>query len=156
MDQDAFRETYREVNERFCAFEKSILTNACGCSQAERFCIAEREGVHCRSDEARQRCLRVLELLRDQARFALRTRQEKAGLPHGKAMRIQVGGMRGIRALIEPGAEDPDAIPDVAALLSRAETQFGGLEALPYSRIMPHVSAYRGRPRRARRNRDPG
>jgi len=52
MDQDIFRRTYREVNERFCAFEKGVLTNNCECSQAERFCIAEREGVHCRADAA--------------------------------------------------------------------------------------------------------
>jgi hypothetical protein len=151
MDQDAFRQTYREVNERYCAFEKSVLTNLCACSLAERFCIAEREGVHCRSEQGQQRCLKALALLREQAQFALRTREDKAALPHGKAMRIQVGGMRGIRALVEPEAEDPKAIPDVDALLARAESIYGNLEALPYSEIMPHISAYEGRPRRARR-----
>ena len=44
MDQDIFRRTYKEVNERFCAFEKGVLTNNCNCSQAEKFCIAERTG----------------------------------------------------------------------------------------------------------------
>ena len=151
MDQDAFRETYREVNERFCAFEKSVLTNRCNCSMAERFCIAEREGVHCNSDAGQKRCLKALRLLREQAHFALRTHEDKAILPHGKAMRVQVGGMRGIRALIEPDAADPRAVPDVDALLSSAETVYGNLESLPYSQIMPHIAAYQARPRRARR-----
>jgi len=150
MDQDAFRQTYREVNERYCAFEKSVLTNRCDCSMAERFCIAEREGVHCRSEQGQQRCLNALALLREHAQFALRTREDKAILPHGKAMRIQVGGMRGIRALIEPDAEDPKAIPDVDALLARVEAAYGDLQSLPYSEIMPHIAAYEGRPRRAR------
>lgn len=153
MDQDAFRQTYRDVNERFCALEKSVLTNQCNCSESERFCIAEREGVHCNSDAAQARCLKVLSLLRDHARFALRTNEDKAILPHGKAIRLQVGGMRGIRALLEPHAEDPLFIPDVAALLLSAEAQFGRLEDLPYSEVMPAVAAYQGRSRKRRRDR---
>ena len=95
MDQDAFRKTYHEVNQVFCAFEKSVLTNECQCSQAERFCIAEREGVHCRAEDRQARCLKWLELLREQARFALRAEEQRQLLPHGKAIRLQVGGMRG-------------------------------------------------------------
>ncbi len=151
MDQDAFRKTYREVNERFCAFEKSVLTNRCECSLAERFCIAEREGVHCGSEVGQQRCLRLLALLREHTQFALRTHEDKAILPHGKAMRLQVGGMRGIRSLLEPDAQDPGAVPDVNGLLASAETQFGDLEQLPFSEIMPHIAAFEGRPRRSRR-----
>lgn len=151
MDQDAFRETYREVNERFCAFEKSVLTNRCNCSQAERFCIAEREGVHCRSETGQERCLKALALLREHAHFALRTQEDKASLPHGKAMRIQVGGMRGIRALLEPEVANPVSIDDVDATLAEAEQRFGTLDTLPFSSIMPFIAAYEGRPRRSRR-----
>lgn len=151
MDQDAFRQTYRNVNERFCAFEKSVLTNQCECSKSERFCIAEREGVHCTSDEGQARCLEALSLLREHARFALRTHEDQGILPHGKAMRIQIGGMRGIRALLEPEAPDPQNIPDVAGLLQSAVAHYGSLEALPFSEIMPAVAAYQGRKRRSRR-----
>ena len=151
MDQDAFRATYREVNERACAFEKAVLTNRCACSRAERFCIAEREGVRCLSQEGQERCRRALAILREQAQFALRTHEDQAMLPHGKAIRIQVGGMRGIRALLEPEAEDPETVPDVFDLLARAECEFQGLENLPFSRIMPWIAGYDPRPRRRRR-----
>lgn len=154
MDQDAFRETYREVNERFCAFEKSVLTNQCECSQAERFCIAEREGVHCNSDIGQERCLKLLGLLREQARFALRTNpDDKALLPHGKAIRIQVGGMRGLAAVLAPEQPAPDRIDDVYATIAQAEQQFGSLDALPFSDIMPQIAAYKGRKRSRRRGR---
>lgn len=153
MDQDAFRRTYREVNECFCAFEKSVLMNQCHCSQAERFCIAEREGVHCLSEEGQTRCLHVLNLLREQAKFALRTHEEKAILPHGKAIRIQIGGMRGIRLLVTPNADDSDAIEDIHGILDQAEQMFNTLEALPFSDIMPSIAAYKGRTRRRKRDR---
>lgn len=155
MDQDAFRKTYRDVNQRACLFEKSVLINQCNCSQAERFCIAEREGVHCLSDQGQQTCARALELLREHARFALRSNEDQAILPHGKAMRVQVGGLRGIRALLEPEADNPVEVPDVNAILLQAIETYGGLEALPYSEIMPAIAAYKGKTRaRRRRNRD--
>jgi hypothetical protein len=153
MDQDAFRQTYREINERACLFEKSILTNQLGCSRAERFCIAEREGVHCRSEAGHARCQRALDILRKQAHFTLRTLDTKAMMAHGKAIRIQVGGMRGIRALLEPNAPDPGQVSDVDGLLAVAEQRFGDLTQLPYSEVMPHIAAYQGRPTRRGRRR---
>lgn len=155
MDQDAFRQTYREVNERFCAYEKAVLTNKCGCSQSEKFCIAEREGVHCNSDAGQARCLRFLDILREQARFALKTVQQDRNnrLPHGKAIRVQVGGMRGLFSVLNPGETAPDFIEDIDGLLQAAEEHFGALEELPFSAIMPEIAAYEVK-RRSRRDRD--
>ena len=152
MDQDAFRKTYREVNDVYCAFEKSVLTNACGCAQAERFCIAEREGVHCRDAASQQRCLAWLELLREHARFALRTEEEKKLLPHGKAIRLQVGGMRGLLGVLSGNDPETAIVEDVDATLATAEARFGKLEAVPFSTIMRAVAAYKVR-KRSRRNR---
>lgn len=152
MDQDAFRKTYHEVNDVYCAFEKSVLTNACGCSQAERFCIAEREGVHCRDVASQQRCLAWLELLREQARFALRTEEERKLLPHGKAIRLQVGGMRGLLGVLSEGSPETATVEDIDGALTTAEGRFGSLEAVPFSAIMRAVAAYQVR-KRARRNR---
>jgi len=151
MDQDAFRKTYREVNEIYCAFEKSVLTNECRCGQAERFCIAEREGVHCRAQDRQMRCLRWLELLREQARFALRADEERRLLPHGKAIRLQVGGMRGLSKVLDTEHHDATTIGNVDDLLTEAERQFGVLEKLPYSVIMREVAAYQVRRRSRRR-----
>ena len=102
MDNQVFRETYDAINERYCPFEKSILTNQCACSRAQRFCIAEREGVHCQADEAQARCIGLLQLLRNQARFALKTTDGSAALAHAKAMRVQVGGLRGLHRALHP------------------------------------------------------
>ncbi|MGD2117730.1 MAG: hypothetical protein PVG66_05175 [Chromatiales bacterium] len=143
MDQDAFRTTYREVNERFCAFEKSVLINQCKCSQAERFCIAEREGVHCKIDAGQARCLELLEILRDKAKFALRTdASTRRTLPHGKAIRIQVGGMRGICQSLHPDQPVPDAIDDIDRILLEALQRFVSFERLPFSQIMQQIAAY--------------
>jgi len=153
MDNEIFRKTYREVNERFCPYEKSILTNQARCSRAERFCIAEREGVHCKSDAAQQQCLELLELLRQQSRFALKSSDNRAALPHAKAMRVQVGGLRGIYRFLHPDEPVPEPIPDVFGVIQAAREQAQGLERLPFQEIIKAVAAYQGRPRSSSRRR---
>jgi hypothetical protein len=148
LDSDAFRRTYRAINERYCAFEKGILTNQCNCSEAEKFCIAEREGVHCGSDEAQETCVALLDLLRQQARFALKVNEQQRALPHAKAMRLQIGGLRGIAVALDPEAPAPAEIADVRDLLLAAIARFGDLEHLPFPQIMQQIAAYRGRRRR--------
>lgn len=148
MDQDAFRETYREINEVYCAFEKSILTNECRCSCAERFCIAEREGVHCKDEVSQSRCLQWLALLRQQARFAVRGNEERHLLPHGKAIRLQVGGMRGLGAILNA---DIETVDDINHALHQAEVEFDTLAEIPFSEVMREVVAYRVRKRSRRR-----
>ena len=153
MDQDAFRSTYREVNERYCAFEKSILTNQCTCKQAERFCIAEREGVHCQIDDGQARCIEALDTLREQARFALRTdNHSQKILPHGKAIRIQVGGMRGIYHVLNPEKQIPEPVPNINDLLLLALNTFGDFSSLPYSTIMQQIAAFEIKKRSRRKD----
>jgi hypothetical protein len=145
VDSEAFRSTYRAINERFCPYEKAILTNQCACSLARKFCIAEREGVQCSSDSAQADCLELLERLRQQARFALKLTDTRGALPHAKAMRIQVGGLRGIQSSLTPDDPAPLFIADIRAMVEAAIERFGALERLPFDHIMQQVAAYRGR-----------
>jgi hypothetical protein len=147
VDNEVFRDTYRAINERFCPYEKAILTNNCACSKAQRFCIAEREGVRCASDVAQGRCIETLELLRQQARFALKATRDSAVLPHAKAMRVQVGGLRGIHVALHPDVPPPVQIADIHGLLIQAVERFGDLTALPFQIVIQQVAAYQGRSR---------
>jgi hypothetical protein len=146
MDQDAYRRTYREINERPCVYEKSLLARHCGCSQSKKVCIAEREGLHCVSDEAQVQCNELMEALRKQARFALKSNDEKGTLPHGQAMRLQIGGLRGLYLALNPDEENPPkAIDDVYELITQAKKTFNGLDNLPFQTLIQQVAAYRGR-----------
>ena len=151
MDQEAFRETYQQVNERFCAYEKAILTHQCACSQSKKLLIAEREATHCRSDAAQAQCLAYLEKLKQHARFALKLTGNTKVLPHGKAIKIQVGGLRGLQQVLDPDADPASRIDDVTALIARALARYEHLDKLPYSTIMQQVAAYQGRRRISKR-----
>lgn len=145
MDQDRFRQTYREMNERACLFEKSVLSGRCSCSQSARFCLAEREGVHCVSDEAQAQCEDLLELLRHHGRFALKLNDAAGVLPHGKAMRLQIGGLNGLFVAVTEISEPPATITDIHGLIGQAIEMFGDLKRLPFNEIVKQVAAYKGR-----------
>jgi len=133
-----------------CPFEKTLLSNRFGCSHATRYYIAERESGGCDDPDARARCLRLLGLLRDNARFTLRLRGPLGPLPHGMEMKVQYGGLLGLQQVVPEAAADPARVADIHALVSQAEAEFAGLEALPFNRIVPQVAAYEHRRARGR------
>lgn len=145
MDNDAFRKTYHEINERFCPFEKTILASQCTCSRAARFLMAEREGVNCKSDISQQQCLDFLDLLRRQSRFILKSSDARSALPHAQAMRLQVGGLRGLCCIIDPDSPVPEKIENVTGIVEAAVSRFGGLDRLPFQEIIKQIAAYKGR-----------
>ncbi len=154
MDQETFRQTYREINERDCVYEKAVLTNQVGCRHAERFCIAEREGLTCHSAEGRERCRRWLDRVREETRFALKTAADGGHRPlgHGKAIAAQVGGLRGLYLVLYPDAVPPATIADVDALLNEAVARHSGFEAIDMAPVVRQVAAYKIK-KRARRRR---
>jgi hypothetical protein len=136
MDQDAYRKTYTEINERFCVFEKGILSGNCNCRLAKRFCLAEREGVHCGSGPGQETCSTLLGLLQEHSRFALR---------------LQIGGLKGVaQATASRTGETPDEpLGDINGLLSQAIALFGELGNLPMQEVIHQIALFKGRVRRS-------
>lgn len=130
-----------------CPFEKVILSTRSGCSMSARYYVGERTGVYCQREEARRDCIDLVKNLRDNARFALKVTDTTDSLPFGKEMKILFGGLEGLRAALDPGAELGGGIADIHALVEQAKVQFDGLRALPYPQLVKAIAAYRS-PRR--------
>jgi len=150
MDHDAYRKLYRDMNQRYCLFEKTILSGQCSCSQASRFFLAEREGMHCNSDSGQCKCEQLLKLIRLHARFTIKLASQTAALPHAKAMRLQIGGLQGLYMALHPEEEKPAIVEDVYALIGIAVDTYEDIEQLPFQEIIKQVAAYKGRNRRSR------
>ncbi len=148
MEEDEFRATYHAVNQRRCVFEKALNTRRCECSRAARFCLAGRDGVACKSPAAHALCTALIATLRSNAKFALQLTRVDDALPHGKEIKIQHGGLLGLRdALGERGADD-DRIQDIHALIDAGLKHYGDLNALPYGEVVKTIVAFKGRVRR--------
>jgi hypothetical protein len=150
MEENEFRSTYRELNARPCVFEKAILARCGGCEHAQRLYLAEREGIGCGSPDAYKDCAGLLGLLREKALFALHLTQLQRPLGHGKELKLQCGGLRGLDAVLGDEPRDPQAgrgPNNIHALVKRGRERFESLQALPYARIMQEVARFRRRRR---------
>lgn len=147
MDETSFRQARGTINPHPCPFEKAILARCCACPLSERRHIAEREAVACREPGIRESCVALRALLRRNSAFALKHPDVEGPLPHIQEMKVQCGGLLGLqRALAPEGTVD-----DVAGLVQAAGQEFGGLENLPYSKIVQSVVACQPRRRGQRR-----
>ena len=148
MEEQEYKNTYRAINEVPCPFEKAILSTRCGCEKSRKVNIAGREAVGCSSPAARQDCLALLEAMRRSAMFALRLTTPSNILPHSKEMKVQCGGMLGLRNLVLPDHAPEPHVENIHAVVAAAQALHGSLDALPYGEIVKQIAAFEPRPRR--------
>ncbi len=140
MDENQYRQTYREVNAVPCVFERAILRRCGSCEYAQRLNIAEREAVSCKSGDARASCRNFLDIMHGKSMFAVRPEQENAPLPFGKEIKIQCGSLLGLQSEMS----EPSPI-DIHRLLDQAITKYGEVEKLPFETIVREVNAFKSR-----------
>ncbi len=143
MDEAAFRHARGEINRLPCVFERALLARHAACELAVRHQIAERESVACAQPVARALCAQMEALLREKSAFALGVTGTGRILPHAMVMKIQCGGLDGLKALLDPGT----VAPDVRRLVRMAQERYGDLAALPFSEVVQGVAAWKARRR---------
>lgn len=153
IDEDFYRQTYHEVNPDHCVFEKGMLTNQCRCSRNQKLLIAEREAASCTDKEAKTRCQAFLDTLQQQARFALKVSSARQKLGHVKAVKVQIGGLRGLYQALHPEEEIPTPVPEVAGMLEEALRVWDSFDKLPFPKIIPEIGRWEPRRRRPKRKR---
>ena len=143
MDEDKYRETYRNVNPLQCPFEKSLNSRRYQCTRMEKIHLADRECVGCTDKQAWQNCLDFLELLRKNALFALKiTQVDGQPLPHGKEIKVQSGSIVGLQKLFNPESEDK---PDIYKLLEQALEEYQLFANLPLDQLMQSIVNFKAR-----------
>ncbi len=157
VDENEFRDAYNRLNSTRCVFEKALLTRSCQCSRARGFRLAERMGFGCSHPVAQRRCGDLLALMRTNARFTLGMPAVDDGpLPHNKEIRVQIGGLRGLRGLCDDSrSEASETIADIDAVIEACIARHGSLADIPYDRIVPSIAAYRVKRWRRRRSDPP-
>ncbi len=150
MEEQEYKDTYHAINQRRCVFEKAINARRCACVQSARFCLADREGVACKSNAGNEMCTELLDTLRRNARFSLHLKHADGPLPHAKEIRVQVGGMLGLQRLIDPDVDTIDKVDNIYALTKAAFARYERLQGLPLDRIMQAIVSFQGRRKSSR------
>lgn len=156
MDEDQYRSTYNTLNPNRCVFEKSMNNRRCDCELKRRFLIATREGVACQSEKALANCALLLNTMRDKARFTLKVITVDGPMPHNKELRVQAGGMLGLKKLIitkkaTVSEQDFDTVENIHKVVDTALEKYGSIDTIPYSDIMKDIAACKVRTKRRSR-----
>ncbi len=146
MDEDEYKNTYNRINPLRCVFEKAMCALQAQCTQGRMFGLADRHGFACESPPSQLQCSTLLNHLRKQTRFVFKLSEIDGQLPHNKEIRVQNGGLAGLRKLLDSSA-DTSPITDVSQLIDQVITKFNGIDNLPYPVIMQSVTAWQARPK---------
>jgi len=142
MDEDKYRETYRTVIPLQCPFEKTLNSRRCQCSKMKRVHLADRECVSCQEKTDWENCLDFMQLLRINAKFALKLTEVDGPLPHGKEIKVQNGSIIGLQKLFAPEYE---CKPDIYLLLNQALEKYKQFENLPLDQLMQSIVNFEAR-----------
>jgi len=154
MEEDEYRNTYNAVNDRRCVFEKAVNSRRCSCSKSQRFHLADREGISCRSAAGNALCTGLLQLMRNNARFALHLTSVQGPLPHAKEIRVQTGGMLGLQGLVYSDKKEQASVDDIIATIDAALQRYGRLEDIPFDIIVQGIVSFEGRKKHPHRRND--
>jgi hypothetical protein len=138
MDETAFRAARGAANPQPCVFEKALQAGCAACELAVRHALAEREALACASPVARTNCATLMALLNERSAFALK-RTPDAPAPHAVALRLQCGGLAGLRRSVDAN------LTDVHRLVAAAREHYRSLVDLAWPDIVASVVSWQGR-----------
>jgi len=138
-DESAYRHAKGEINRLPCVFERALLARHAVCELAVHHAVSSREAVACAQPVARAICAQMAALLREKSAFSLKRAVTTGALPPATLLKIQCGGLNGLKAVV-----DADAVaPNVHRLMRLAQDRFGDLADLPFSEIVKGVAAWK-------------
>ena len=149
MDEDKYRETYHSVIPLQCPFEKTLNSRRCQCTKMKKIHLADRECVGCMEKDALQNCHDFMQLLRVNAKFALKLTEVNGPLPHGKEIKVQNGSVIGLQKLFDPENSNK---PDIYKLINQALIKYKRFENLPLDQLMQSIVNFKARETRKDKN----
>lgn len=139
MEETIYRHAKGEINRLPCVFEAALLGQHAVCELSVRHSVNGHQKLACAQPLARASCGTLDGLLQEKSAFAIRRTDAQRRLPKASVMKIQCGGLNGLRSLLDPQAH----APNVVHLVRLAQEKQGGLAQLPFAEIIKSVAAWK-------------
>lgn len=135
-----------------CPFQSLIITKEFACRLGQEVTARNTPEIHCSSGSALAICLRVNERFKDVGLPAFGMEDDLTSTPHNVYLKIQQGGLRGLRPRGAGPPEDGHPAVDIHDLIDAVTAGGRDTENLPYQELVPAMreqkSRRRGGPRR--------
>jgi hypothetical protein len=102
------------------------------------------------------RCTRVLDSMRNNARFSLKVVTVNGPMPHNKELQVQAGGMLALQNLMTsmPSSAletELKSVVNIHQTMESALEKYGDTENLPYGELVKGIVKYEARPKRKKK-----
>ncbi len=120
---------------RKCPFAAPITTGRAACCNAREVVRRGGSEFDFEDAEAHARCAAVFAGLKSTGLAGFGVEDDLTQMPHSVLVKIQTGGLVGLRRLLEPNADAAAPVADVASLAAHGQRIFGGVEHIPFSEL---------------------
>jgi len=136
------------MEEYKCAFSNTLVTGQFGCEKGAQVTRRGGPDVVCASDEAHQQCEKLFQRMKQVALPAFGVEDDLLSMPHSVLVKIQFGGLLGLRRLQGDSTDESAAIKNIHGLVSQAIGKHGGLDAIPCQAFVEDMTSYKLKRRR--------
>ncbi len=137
------------MSDPICPFSIPLIRNDAGCRHAHNIIRRGGTEIACGDPGAHRRCSRLHQRLKDVALPEFEVADDLLEIPHGVRVKLQYGGLAGIRRLV-PGTTAPADCGDIDALVQEAVERYGGVEDIPCADLLPDIIDWKTARRRER------
>ena len=132
-----------------CIFALTQIAQEFGCEHGELVTRRTGPDIACNSESMRIQCECIYEKFKQVGLEEFGYEDDLTQVPHGIWAKIQFGGLLGLQSGL--GVQgDNNVVNNIAEITTLAVKQYGGVEQLPYPKIVPAMQAYKLKRRRRR------
>lgn len=131
-----------------CIFALTQIAQEFGCEYGELVTRRTGPDIACKSEQMHRQCDCIYQQLKRVGLEDFGYEDDLTQVPHGVWAKIQFGGLLGLQA--ELGLTNDESVNNIAEMTTLAVKQFGGVDQLPYPKIVPAMQAYKLKRRKRR------
>lgn len=120
-----------EPATRKCPFAAPITTGRAACTKASEVVRRGGSEYDCTDVAAHSRCEAFFGELKQTGLAAFDVPDDLTQMPHSVLVKIQTGGLTGLRRLLEPDIDPASPVHDVATLVDAAVAAYGSIGQVP-------------------------
>jgi hypothetical protein len=120
-----------------CSFSNALLSGRCGCSQAAKDCVAEKEFAACLDENNAKKCNKIYDYLRKNSEFATGSVLQN-NLTVAQQNKIRIGGIKALNALLF----DTENVDDISYVVDTLLKKYSDITHIPLQNILPKITTF--------------
>lgn len=136
------------MTDLLCPFSTPLVKNDYFCIYAQEIIRRGGAEIACQNQHAHSRCSELHNTMKTAALQAMDLEDDLLSLPHSVLVKIQYGGLTGLKKLTEDSVQTDSRVDDIDSLVSAAMDKFTSIDTIPMASITSSIMDYKAQRRR--------